>query len=150
MENHPDSNGDIHHRPEYVILEPEEGAQKKKEESEDLIKKLRALGSKQFPWSIRLSILIVFLFLTLFTIIPLLYFVASLAGSTLTLFQSSTLKRHLKKSWSMFVTTLVVLLGFAVALFSPAFGFSIILLYTMLHPGEHANRYTSYFFRAGF
>ncbi len=141
------NNDPIKHRPEYVILEPEESPQFQKEGGEEALRNLKSLGAKKFSWTVRLTVFIVLLFLIVILAVLALYLAACALFAGVTFFQSSALNERLNKAWNRFVNTLVVVLGFTVALFSPTFGFSIIMLHTLLHKGESTSFYTNYIFK---
>ena len=54
------------HRPDYVILEPEEGARFQQTVSQEAFKTVEEVGTRKFSWSVRLMSLIVLLLMAFF------------------------------------------------------------------------------------
>lgn len=149
MTNRPEDNGDKVHTPEYVLLDAEESSEKR-EETGDAFQTMRGIGAKKFPWSMRIVIILAFVPVLLAAIVTLFALAFTFALAFITFFQSSEMNNNLKKAWETFKSVLAVILGLIIAIFSPAFGFSIIMLYFMLHQQEGRSAYVRRFFQSRF
>lgn len=151
MSKDPEKDGEKLHTPEYILLEAEETQQKRSEEEKgDVFKTMREIGAKHFPFRVRLVILLAFFPLLLAAIATMLYLTVTFALAVVTVFQSAALNSHLDVAWGTFKTVFVLILGFLIAFFSPAFGFSVIMLYFVLHSKEKRGAHVRRFFQSRF
>lgn len=136
------------HQPEFIILEAEELP--RSEEQSDIFETLKKVNAKHFPWGIRIIILTVFLFFFPILAILLLYVLIQAAVALVTFFQSPAAISNLQKAWTTFTNGIVMTLGLGIAIFSPAFGFSVIMLYFLLHRDNSGGVYVRRFFKSRF
>lgn len=144
-----DSNSEKHrvHRPEYVILESEDNLRSEQEGSQEAFQAIKEVGTRNYTLSVRLFSLFSLSIVVILSCFLLLYLIFAAAAASLAFFQNVTLNNLFKGSWGMFKNALAVILGLTVSIFSPSFGFSIIMLYTILHQNEYASSYFKYFFK---
>ena len=137
-----ESEGPHIHRPEFIILESEEEqgqsphAQKIHSEYFETI---QGLNKIQFPWTLRILIFFTLFFVLIGTVIVTFFFIISLLFAALAFFQSKTMNDNMVKSWKNVKKLCVFSAGMFLAIFSPALGLGLIVLYLMLQ-GEHLNK----------
>ncbi|MCE5318885.1 MAG: hypothetical protein LLG04_16175 [Parachlamydia sp.] len=147
--NEPDSDGHTVHQPEYVILDAEEETPQS-DQSGELFDTLKALSAKHIPWPMRIAFLFLFFFCLAFAVILIIHLLFHTVLATVTLFQSPALNSHVQKAWKILVSAIVVALGFAIAIFSPTFGLSVMMLYFMLHRDNQSGAFVTSFFKTRF
>lgn len=138
-----DPNGEKKiHRPEFIILQSDEGEDDlgafatAHSEYYDSLKKLNKV---QFSVPLRLVIALAFFVLLFLSVLALFFCSISLILSTVTLFMIKEMNANLYKSWKNVKKVLVFTVGLFLAIFSPALGLGLIVLYFMLL-GEQLNK----------
>lgn len=121
------------HIPEFIYVEPEVEDDRKGFRREEEYQSIHSLQSQRFPFGMR----ILFLFLScllLFFLIIVAPIVLLLTGfNLLTMRKIENFNKNTIQLWGAFKKMVVVALGLLVAIFSPAFGISIIMIYFMMH-----------------
>jgi hypothetical protein len=125
------------HQPEFIILdgnaEPESQSSQR-----EYFEALNRLESKHYPLSLRFMLLLAAIAVIFVVLFYILASVMAWLVACLTFFSLETQVDHLHKTWKACKRLTVVALGLVVAIFSPAFGLGMMLLYFLMH-GENIN-----------
>lgn len=131
--------------PEFIVIEEGEegeGYGTFGEEQEATFQAFqKIITGKRYPFSLHVWMFFLFLVTLTISCIAVFLLFLSLAIATLTLFQFKAFNNYAMMIWRNFRRMIVFTLGFAIAIFSPPFGFGIILLYFMLYGDALANQF---------
>lgn len=121
--------------PEFVYVE-EEGEWRQEEPfehfKEHFSHSAEMMKKQHYPLALRIFCLIGSLFLFAFTFFVLIYVALSLVVNILTFFRMRGFWERTKSWWGALKKTFVTSSGLLVAVFSPAFGLAIIMVYFLL------------------
>ncbi len=141
-ENNLEEKNKTIHQPEYIILDGNEtdghGASSGEERGE-YVEALSRLGKKSFPFAARILIFLTAIGIAVASLIALAGAIVSTLLAGLILFQKAEVNMYMFKAWANAKKLAVFTLGLIIAIFSPVFGFGIIVLYLMLL-GEHLDQ----------
>lgn len=130
--NHLDEKNDAAKHPEVIIIDD---ANEHLHEPGDWIKdneEIAEIQNFKFPFAVRILSLISLFLTGAFTLVLASAFLFTFALATLFLYQNKKFNEITNQLWSFLKTLLVLCLGFALSIFSPLLGFSLIILhYTM-------------------
>lgn len=124
------------HQPEYVILDKEEDESRKEQqygkEQADYLATLHKIGQMKFGVGLRLLCLVAAFFTALATAFIAALALVAVAMGAITLFLSKDVNTQVLKALSNVRKLFVITFGLLVAVFSPALGLGLIVLYFML------------------
>src|ERR1700733_8987960 len=125
----------------YVDVDREDEAKKFSGFEEQYFRSFQALKHKGSSISVRITCLLgsLLLIVTVAFAVPFLLLFAIL--NALTFFKMKLFWLQTKKLWMYLKRALVVTLGFAVAVFSPSFGLTIIMIYFLLQGQQMENQF---------
>ena len=124
------------HQPEYVILDKEEDEARKDEgyakEQADYLTTLHKIGQMKFGVGLRILCLLAAFFVALATVFIAALSLIAVAMGALTLFLSKEVNTQVLKALNNVRKLFVITFGLLIAVFSPALGLGLIVLYFML------------------
>lgn len=134
QDEHSEEKGEIK-KPEFIYVETEEyhagheygGFQEEFKES------YQKMGSRQYPIAVRFVCFIGAFFLLFFLLLATPFLIVFTVINVLTLFQWKAWAQKTKQVWKTYSKMFVTVLGLLLAVISPAFGLSVILVYLMMN-----------------
>jgi hypothetical protein len=137
--------------PEFIYIETEnheeQGSRGYQEEFRASFDKMEG---RNYPFSVRLVCLISALFLLFAVLLTTPFLLVFFLINLVTVFQLTAFWERTKQLWNAYRKLFVTLLGLFVAVFSPAFGLSIIMMYFMMRGQQSDQQWVSRIMEARF
>lgn len=143
-ENHEGERGSEKRKlPEFIFVDVdrEEEAQKFRSFEEQYFRSFQSLKHKDSSISVRVTCFLGALLLLIAVIFAAPFLLIFVILNVLTFFKAKPFWLQTKKLWMYLKRALVVALGFSVAVFSPSFGLTIIMIYFLLQGHQMQNQF---------
>ncbi len=139
-------------KPEFIYVETEHydeghefgGFQKEFQQS------YQKMETKNYPAAVRMVCFVCSFFLILFLLLAAPFLLLFVGINLLTFFQLKLFWEKTVQLWSMFKRMFVTALGLLIAVLSPAFGLSVIMVYFMMSGGNYERDWVARVFKNRF
>lgn len=134
-------------KPDYIYVNEgaDEGSSLEHEENEEGFQKIQQLKNLHFSYGVRLFTAFFCFLAFIFTCVSLVFCAVSGAISAALLFRNEICNRAFQRYWKWLRRGAAVALGLFVGIFSPNFGYAILLIYFMLQGEQFENSMVSNF-----
>lgn len=122
-------------KPEFIYVETEDyhAGHEYGGFQEEFKQSYQKMGSKNYPIAVRFVCFVCAFFIFFFLLLATPFQVVFAVVNTLTLFQWKTWAQRTKQVWQTYSKMFVTVLGLLLAVISPPFGLSVILVYLMMN-----------------
>lgn len=151
QEDHSKENGEIK-KPEFIYVETEDyqtgrefgGFQ------EEFKQSYEKMGAREYPLAVRFVCFVSAFFLLFFLLLATPFLIAFAVINILTFFQWDAWAQKTKQVWQSYSKMFVTMFGLLLAVISPAFGISVILVYLMMSGQKKDDVWVNRIFEARF